>query len=86
MFRARLLTLALLVLAPLLSGCDGDEPTIALLVADASDSSSRAVDVEEFTDRVEATCDECQVTVYDAEGDAETQGARPGRPRRDSAT
>jgi ABC-type xylose transport system substrate-binding protein len=43
------------------------------LVADESDSSSRAVDVEEFTDRVEATCDECRVKVYDAEGEAETQ-------------
>ncbi|RYC04891.1 hypothetical protein [Nocardioides zhouii] len=73
MLRARLLTCALLTLAPLLAGCDGDEPTIALLVADASDSSSRSVDVERFTDRVEATCDECVVTVYDAEGAAETQ-------------
>jgi ABC-type xylose transport system substrate-binding protein len=73
MLRARLLTCALVVLAPLLAGCDGDEPTIALLVADASDSSSRAVDVEQFTDRVEATCDECVVTVYDAEGAADTQ-------------
>ena len=73
MLRARLLTCALVTLAPLLAGCDGDEPTIALLVADASDSSSRAVDVERFTDRVEATCDECVVTVYDAEGAAETQ-------------
>ena len=73
MLRARLLTCALVALAPLLTGCDGDEPTIALLVADASDSSSRAVDVEGFTDRVEATCDECVVTVYDAAGEAETQ-------------
>ncbi len=73
MFRARLLTCALVVLAPLLAGCDGDDPTIALLVADASDSSSWAVDVEQFTDRVEATCDECRVTVYDGGGDAETQ-------------
>lgn len=73
MLRARLLTCALVVLAPLLAGCDGDEPTIALLVADASDSTSRAVDAEQFTERVEATCDECRVTVYDGEGDADTQ-------------
>jgi ABC-type xylose transport system substrate-binding protein len=73
MLRARLLTCALVALAPLLTGCDGDEPTIALLVADSSDSASRAVDVEAFTDRVEATCDECRVTVHDAEGDAGTQ-------------
>ena len=73
MLRTRLATLALVAVAPLLHGCDGDEPTVALLVADESDSESRAVDVERFTDRVEATCDECQVTVYDAEGDAEAQ-------------
>jgi ABC-type xylose transport system substrate-binding protein len=73
MLRTRLLTLALVAVATLLSGCDGDEPTVALLVADASDSTSRAVDVEQFTDRVEATCDECRVTVYDAEGEAGTQ-------------
>jgi ABC-type xylose transport system substrate-binding protein len=73
MLRAGLLALVLLVAPSLLSGCDGDEPTVALLVADRSDTSSRAVDVESFTDRVEATCDECRVTVYDAEGDAEEQ-------------
>ena len=72
MFRARFLSL-LLAVAPLLSACDSDEPTVVLLVADASDTSSRAVDVEAFTDRVEATCDECRVTVYDAEGDAGVQ-------------
>lgn len=72
MLRARLLSLVLLA-APLVSGCGADEPTIVLLVADASDTSSRAVDVDAFTDRVEATCDECRVTVYDAEGDAEAQ-------------
>jgi ABC-type sugar transport system substrate-binding protein len=72
MLRARLLTAALVV-APLLSGCVGDEPTIAVLVADGSDSSARAVDVARLTDRVEATCDECRVRVFDAEGDAATQ-------------
>lgn len=73
MLRARLALLPLLTVAPLLSGCAGDEPTIALLVADGSDTSSRAVDVDAFTDRVEATCDECRVTVYDAEDDAAVQ-------------
>lgn len=73
MLRARLALLALLTVTPLLAGCAGDEPTIALLVADGADDESRAVDVEAFTDRVEATCDECRVTVYDAEGDAVTQ-------------
>jgi ABC-type xylose transport system substrate-binding protein len=73
MLRARISTLVLIAVAPLLAGCLGDEPTVALLVADGSDSSSRAVDAELFTDRVEATCDECVVTVYDAEGDTATQ-------------
>jgi len=73
MSRTRLPALVLLAVVPLLSACAGDEPTVALLVADGSDASSRAVDVERFTDRVEATCDECVVDVYDAEGDADTQ-------------
>lgn len=80
MFRARLLPrllprllAAALVVAPLLSGCAGDEPTIAVLVDDAGDTSSRVVDVERLTDRVESTCDECRVRVYDAEGDAAAQ-------------
>ncbi|CUR61019.1 exported hypothetical protein [metagenome] len=73
MSRARFLTAGIALLAPLLTACTGDDPTIALLVADRSDSASRAVDVQAFTDRVEATCDECRVTVHDAEGDVETQ-------------
>lgn len=85
MFRARFLPLVLLVVAPLLSGCVGDEPTVALLVADGSDRTSRAVDVEQFTDRVEATCDECRVTVYDAEGDAETQKSQARQAEATSA-
>lgn len=85
MFRARLLALVLLVVAPLLSGCTGGEPTVALLVADGSDQTSRAVDVEAFTDRVEATCDECRVTVYDAEGDAEAQKSQARQAEATSA-
>ncbi|MDR7251658.1 ABC-type xylose transport system substrate-binding protein [Nocardioides sp. BE266] len=73
MLRARLLPLVLALLAPFLAACLGDDPTIALLVADRTDNSSRAVGVEAFTDRVEATCDDCRVTVYDAEGDVEMQ-------------
>lgn len=73
MLRARLLILVLLLVAPLLAGCEEDQPTIALLVADATDTSSRAVDVDAFAERVEATCDECRVATYDAGGDAETQ-------------
>jgi ABC-type xylose transport system substrate-binding protein len=84
MFRARFLP-CLLLLAPLLSGCVGDEPTVALLVADGSDQASRAVDVDSFTDRVEATCDECRVRVYDAEGDAEVQKSQARQAAASSA-
>lgn len=84
MLRARLLTAAL-VLAPLLSGCAGDEPTIAVLVDDARDTSSRAVDVDRLTDRVESTCDECRVRVYDAEGDAATQKSQARQAEAESA-
>jgi ABC-type sugar transport system substrate-binding protein len=85
MLHVRLLAVALLGLVPLLSGCVGDEPTVALLVADGSDPATRAVDVEGFTDRVEATCDECRVTVYDAEGDAETQKSQVRQAEASSA-
>jgi ABC-type xylose transport system substrate-binding protein len=88
MFRARLLTrllTAALVVAPLLSGCTGDEPTVAVLVADAGDTSSRAVDVERLTDRVESTCDECRVRVYDAGGDAATQKSQARQAEATSA-
>lgn len=85
MSRASLLTACLLVVAPALSACINDEPTIALLVADGTDPSSRAVDVERFTDRVEATCDECRVRVYDAEGDAETQKSQARQAEASSA-
>ena len=77
MLRARLLSaalpVALLTTAPLLSACVGDRPTVALLLADASGASGQVVDADLLTERVEATCDECRVTVQDAEGDAEVQ-------------
>lgn len=73
----------LLALVPALSACLGDEPTVALLVADGA--GSRAVDVEQFTDRVESTCDECRVQVYDAEGDADTQRSQARQAEADSA-
>jgi ABC-type xylose transport system substrate-binding protein len=85
MFRARFLALVLLAVTPLLSGCVGDQPTVALLVADGSDTTSHALDVASFTDRVEATCDECRVTVYDAEGDAETQKSQARQAEATSA-
>lgn len=85
MFRTRLVSSVLVAVAPLLSGCVGDEPTVALLVADGADPGSRAVDVEHFTDRVEATCDECMVTVYDAEGDAAAQKSQARQAEASSA-
>lgn len=85
MLRTRLLSLVLVAAAPLLAACGEDEPTIVLLVADASDTASRAVDVDAFTDRVEATCDECRVTVQDAEGDAEAQKQQVRQAEADSA-
>jgi len=84
MHRARFLPVALALLAPLLSACGGDAPTIALLVADRSDSASRAVDVQAFTDRVEATCEECRVRVYDAEGDAAAQESQARQAEADA--
>ncbi|NYE37270.1 ABC-type xylose transport system substrate-binding protein [Nocardioides cavernae] len=85
MLRARIPALVIVAVAPLLAGCVGDEPTVALLVADGSDASSRAVDVARFTDRVEATCDECRVQVFDAEGDAATQKSQARQAEATSA-
>jgi ABC-type xylose transport system substrate-binding protein len=89
MLRARsssvVLAVVLAAAAPLLSACMDDEPTVALLVADGTDSSSRDVDVDAFTARVEATCDECRVRVYDAEGDAEVQKSQARQAEATSA-
>lgn len=78
----RLLPVVLLTATPALSACLGDEPTIALLVADGS---SRAVDADLFSERVGATCDECRVRVYDAGGDADTQRSQLRQAQADSA-
>lgn len=75
---------ALAVLLPLLSGCASDEPTVALLVADGADVA-HVVDVEAFEARVAATCDECVVRVYDAEGDATQQKSQARQAEADSA-
>lgn len=80
-----LLPAVLLAAVPALSGCLGDEPTVALLVADGADGAAQGVDVEDFTDRVEATCDECRVRVYDAEGDVDTQRSQVRQAEADSA-
>ena len=77
-------SLVLAVLLPVLAGCAGDEPTVALLVADG-DETSHVVDVEAFEERVAATCDECSVTVYDAEGDAAQQKSQARQAEVESA-
>lgn len=67
------LLLSLVLAAPLLSGCLGDgSTTVALMLADGS-SDMRTVDVEAFTERLEAVCDECTVELHDAGGDADEQ-------------
>lgn len=82
--RALTRALAPLLLLTLPSGCTADEPTVALLVADASDAA-HVVDVEAFETRVLATCDECRVQVYDAEGEAAQQKAQARQAEAESA-
>lgn len=78
--------LAALLGCTLLAGCVQDNPTVvALLVSDGGQRLAPRVDVEAFEARVEATCDECAVRVYDAEGDASTQAAQAEEALGDSA-
>lgn len=78
--------LATLLGCALLTGCVQENPTVvALLVSDGSQRLEPRVDVEAFEARVEATCDECAVRVYDAEGDAGTQAAQAERALGESA-
>lgn len=80
---ARFLALALLV--PILSACVGDKPTVALLIADTSGPLSHTVDVDAFEERVRTTCEECVVTVYDAEGDSVEQKSQVRQALAESA-
>lgn len=68
---------ALLVLplgCGLLASCAEEDPTvIALLVADGSTELGQTVDREAFEQRVAATCVGCELAVYDAGGEADTQ-------------
>lgn len=61
------LLLSLLLTVPLLSGCVSGTTTIALLLADA-EGGTRTFDADAFTERVQTTCGECAVEVYDAAG------------------
>jgi ABC-type xylose transport system substrate-binding protein len=68
--------LALLLALPLLSGCTDDDPTtVALLLADTTGPEG-VIDVDAFSARVESTCQDCDVTVYDAGGDAAEQASQ----------
>jgi ABC-type xylose transport system substrate-binding protein len=82
-----LATLLVVVLGcSLLSSCSSEDPTVvALLVSDGSRELEPRVDVDAFEARVEATCEECAVRVYDAEGDATTQADQAAEALRDSA-
>ncbi|CAA9380552.1 MAG: hypothetical protein AVDCRST_MAG32-1617 [uncultured Nocardioides sp.] len=69
--------LATLLALPLLAGCtEPDTTTVALLLADEAGSTARGariVDVEVLTDRIASACEECELEVYDAGGDADEQ-------------
>jgi ABC-type xylose transport system substrate-binding protein len=78
--------LAALLGCTVLTGCVQENPTVvALLASDAAQRFEPRVDVEAFEARVEATCEECAVRVYDAEGDAAAQAAQAEEALADSA-
>jgi ABC-type xylose transport system substrate-binding protein len=78
--------LAALLGCTLLTGCVQENPTVvAFLVSDGSQRLEPRVDVEAFEARVEATCQECAVRVYDAKGDAATQADQAEQALGDSA-
>ena len=80
------LLLAVLLGSGTLTGCAREDPTVlALLVSDAAPGRVPRVDVEAFEARVEATCEECTVRVYDAGGDAGTQASQADEALADSA-
>lgn len=84
--RALTTVLAALLGCALLTGCVQENPTVvALLASDADRRLEPRVDVEAFEARVEATCEECTVRVYDAEGDAAAQAAQAEEALVDSA-
>ncbi|WP_107772018.1 type 1 periplasmic-binding domain-containing protein [Nocardioides sediminis] len=84
--RALTMILAALLGCTVLTGCVRENPTVvALLASDATQRLEPRVDAEAFEARVEATCEECTVRVYDAEGDAAAQAAQADEALDDSA-
>ena len=80
---------ALLVLplcCGLLASCAEEDPTVvALLIADGSTELGQTVDREAFEQRVAATCVGCEMAVYDAGGEADTQDGQVDRALADGA-
>lgn len=75
-----------LLCSVLLTGCAEANPTVvALLVADGSTELGQTVDPEVFQERVQATCDGCELAVYDAGGEAATQEEQVGEALAGSA-
>lgn len=70
----------MLLSLPLLAACtEPDTTKVALLLAEESGRTSGGapvVDVEAFTARVRAACQECEVEVYGAAGDAAEQASQ----------
>lgn len=69
-----LLLLSALSALGALSGCTAVDPTVvAVLAADESAELQQPLDLEALTARIEETCKDCSVEVYDAASDAATQ-------------
>jgi ABC-type sugar transport system substrate-binding protein len=78
--------LVVLLCCSAMTSCVREDPTVvALLVSDAAAGRVHGVDAEAFEARVEATCEECAVRVYDAGGDADAQASQADEALVDSA-
>lgn len=70
----RSLGAAVLLVAAALSGCSAVDPTVvAVLAADAESQLQQPLDADGLRERLEQRCDGCQVEVFDAAGDQQTQ-------------
>jgi D-xylose transport system substrate-binding protein len=64
---------ALVLLAPVLTGCEVDQSVVHVLLADGADRRWSEVGVPAFEERVAERCDGCVVKVTSAGGDASRQ-------------
>ena len=76
---------ALLLAAGLYSCQNEDRQVIAFLLPDSASSRWENVDRTAFEAAVEASCADCQVKVYNAEGDADTQQDQLAQAKEDDA-